>query len=565
MFIFNYQIQCLSRHTYKIPFHNVSGGIDIWICEKKLKKNKDKMLKILRKKLKDQSITDILYFNINPYSFNNDPNNGYFNIIIRNDKRIELLNICRNIINKTNNNDKDDFYDYEMIEYLADEENKKVEVTAMVNRLLKENPILFNDYWLIRYIIKDDSVNNENFEHIYSQISERIRANKKFILLLFSLLLYRIINSTEIIYKYISNELKCDPDIINACFNNERDCDLYFITDYLDQYHTLSSNSITHNIDLQFKCLSDKNILLTTLKDHLHILYPYLNTELKHNPEILKLAFKSNECAIHDHSEYDVHILFQSIPSDMLTDKQQISDIIEHQGADIYRYIHDNLKCNQKIIELACEQDGDYNYNNVLPYIPIKLLDNKKFVIQMIDKYDNIYLYVSDRLKCDQGIINKVYSDNILQKIPFDKLNLGFIKYLCETNHNVFGYTGPEIRDNEKIALAAIVYNLNNYKYISDRLANDFDFILKAIKFHIYVIEFEHSISSRLADIYQLIDDKFKSHSEILEICLDNLSCKLVKMIPKQLLLDNVILRDAILQKNSIYMRYIPVIKIKSS
>ena len=377
MFIFNYQIQCLSQQTYKIPFHNVSGGVDIWILEKKLKNNKDKMLQILRKKLKDQSITDILYFTIHTYSINNKPNNGYFNIIIRNDKRIELLNICRNIINKTNNYDDDDNYDDnydydEMIEYLSNEENKKVEAISTVNRLLNENPILFNDYWLIRYIIKEDSVNNENFEHIYSQISERIRANKKFILRLISLLVYRIINSTEIIYKYISNSLKCDPDIIHACFSaEESDCYPYYIIDYFDQYHTLPSNSITHNIDLQFKCLSDKNILLTTLKDHLHILYPYLNTELKHNSEILKLAFESNDYARHDFSEdYDVHILLSSIPSDMLTDKQQISDILENQGADIYRYIHDNLKCNQKIIELACEKDYDYNYENVLPYIP---------------------------------------------------------------------------------------------------------------------------------------------------------------------------------------------------
>ena len=97
MFIFNYQIQCLSQQTYKIPFHNVSGGVDIWILEKKLKNNKDKMLQILRKKLKDQSITDILYFTIHIYSINNKPNNGYFNIIRRNDKRIELLNICKYI------------------------------------------------------------------------------------------------------------------------------------------------------------------------------------------------------------------------------------------------------------------------------------------------------------------------------------------------------------------------------------------------------------------------------------------------------------------------------------
>ena len=374
MFIFNYQIQCLSQQTYKIPFHNVSGGVDIWILEKKLKNNKDKMLQILRKKLKDQSITDILYFTIHTYSINNKPNNGYFNIIIRNDKRIELLNICKYIHNIYDDECDSDEYDIE--EY---KNNKKVEAISTINGLLKENPILFNDYWLIRYIIKEDSVNNENFEHIYSQISERIRANKKFILRLISLLVYCIINSTEIIYKYISNDLKCDPDIINACFNvEESDCYPYYIIDYFDQYHTLPSNSITHNIDLQFKCLSDKNILLTTLKDHLHILYPYLNTELKHNSEILKLAFKSNNYARRDFPEdYDVHIFLNSIPSDMLTNEQQISDIIENQGADIYRYIHDNLKCNQKIIELVCEKDYDYNYENVLPYIPIKLLSNK--------------------------------------------------------------------------------------------------------------------------------------------------------------------------------------------
>jgi len=57
MFIFNYQIRCMGRQIYTIPFHNLSGKIDIRISQHKLKKNKDKMLRILRKKLKDQSIT----------------------------------------------------------------------------------------------------------------------------------------------------------------------------------------------------------------------------------------------------------------------------------------------------------------------------------------------------------------------------------------------------------------------------------------------------------------------------------------------------------------------------
>ena len=64
--------------NYKIPFYNLSGLAEIWVTQQTVNKSKDNLLRYLRKKLKDESITTISIINEEYY-------------IIRCPQRIEIL------------------------------------------------------------------------------------------------------------------------------------------------------------------------------------------------------------------------------------------------------------------------------------------------------------------------------------------------------------------------------------------------------------------------------------------------------------------------------------------
>ena len=49
--------------NYKIPFYNLSGLAEIWVTQQTVNKSKDNLLRYLRKKLKDESITTISIIN----------------------------------------------------------------------------------------------------------------------------------------------------------------------------------------------------------------------------------------------------------------------------------------------------------------------------------------------------------------------------------------------------------------------------------------------------------------------------------------------------------------------
>ena len=64
--------------NHKIPFYNLSGLAEIWVTQQTVNKSKDNLLRYLRKKLKDESITTISIINGEYY-------------IIRCPQRIEIL------------------------------------------------------------------------------------------------------------------------------------------------------------------------------------------------------------------------------------------------------------------------------------------------------------------------------------------------------------------------------------------------------------------------------------------------------------------------------------------
>jgi len=248
----------------RIAFRNLSGSVDIRIV---VNCKKDHVIANIREKLNDQSITDIINYNVTDDA---SANNDYNNIIIRNTDRVELLN------------------------------NLNIYIVEELRKILLEesNQILLNDFEFIKtvlqcgdkyhaiYPIISDRLKDEisligevikNCEYI-EYASYRIRSDYREI----SYLLSRCYNETckadrrrtntiirsDIIYNSLSDDLKCNTDMICKVFK-----------------HNLRRNEIVRKIPICI--LENRDILLSDLASCLHFIYPSLNNLLKRDKDIL--------------------------------------------------------------------------------------------------------------------------------------------------------------------------------------------------------------------------------------------------------------------------------------
>jgi hypothetical protein len=458
MIIFYYLIQSIGKYKYKVPFHNISGGVDIKICEDKLETiNKDKILQLLRKKLNDQSITDILYLST---KYTNNYDNNYFNIIIRNNCRIKLLNIfSKGKIEITSSSyTSDDFVD------------------KISNQLLKtENRILFDDYIVMKYMLLCNVFNSygpewsqgyrKNFGHLYKYLSDRLHDNYKLAKILterrfchygsgpdgperdmFDLdnfkcasdrvfwdnkkNILRIIknfdcNSWYKFYILLSDRLKCDIDIIEKCINGE--------IEYIEIINYITQSGIYKRFDW----ISNKTLIFEKLEYRLSVLYRWLPDNLKCDPDILSLAF--DKIFMDHHNDYIIPYL----PYELLSNKNFMLGIIKklcvkhnyNAKLDIYKYISDELKYDLDIFrQCICfntweEEDSihyiiDYIHSTGI-YLGFIWLADKQIILGFKYCIFFVYRWLPENLKNDPDIL-----ESMLKRTISSKHDIYIIPYL---------------------------------------------------------------------------------------------------------------------------------------
>jgi len=270
MFIITFPVLINDR---RIAFRNLSGSVDIRIV---VNCKKDHVIANIREKLNDQSITDIINYNVTRSS-------DYNNIIIRNTNRVELLNnlsiaAMRGPIQPVN------IYTVEELRKILLEESNQILLNdfEFIKTVLRCGDKYHAIYPIISDRLKDEiSLIGEvikNCEYI-EYASYRIRSDYHEI----SYLLSRCYTETGraarrrrnkifirsyIIYNSLSDDLKCNTDMIRNVFT-----------------HSLCRDEIAQKIPICI--LENRDILLSDLASCLHFIYPSLNNLLKRDKDIL--------------------------------------------------------------------------------------------------------------------------------------------------------------------------------------------------------------------------------------------------------------------------------------
>jgi hypothetical protein len=437
------------RDDRRIVFRNLSGSIDIRIA---VYSKKDHVISSIRTKLNDQSITDIINYNVH-----SDPDIQFDNIIIRNTDRIKILEQLENIT--------------------CDE---------LRSMLLQEsNLILLNDFEFIKTILQYNHGNT--FHEVYPLISDRLKDEIS--------LIGNVITYCEYI-KYTSERIRSDRDeigyLIGRCYREKKyDNNTRRIFIRSDIIYSNLSDELKHDIDIirevyrYCECPHDigynipteirnnRDILLSNLREYLHWIYRYLNDSLKHDIEILNSALATDKNKTN--FALDVGAIYRSIPDDILDNKQYVIEVIRLYGDTIYQYLPQHIKFDKQVIKevlLTFKDDFyDADKNEILKVMPDNLRDDKEFISDIILICSAIYDYISDTLKLNKDIItimlNKDSGDqyNNIWKIQFDQLPHHDQITLFDTDPRIFRYLSDEVKDIKSIAYTAIKHNICNIRY----------------------------------------------------------------------------------------------------
>ena len=213
-----------------------------------------------------------------------------------------------------------------------------------------------------------------------------------------------------------------------------------------------------------------------------------------------------------------------NFPNETLkADKLFVLMAVNYSGA-FYKKIADELRDDEQIIYNAALSDK-YKFE-CLNYIPIKYKQNKEFMKFFISINGSNIKFVSDDLKTDNELINLAINN----------------KY---GGTQVLEYLSESSKDNEDIVNIAINNNPKCFKYISDRLKNDKQIIMKCIeKLKLYKYKYN--------DILKMTSYTIKNNKEIvLELMkIDGFD---IRYISQELFMDKQVVITAIQNDSTVY------------
>lgn len=362
-------------------------------------------------------------------------------------------------------------------------------------------------------IIKDINGNTfinieyiENFTFSYTQIkqlfNQYINCNKY----------YSIIKNNTVIYTNLYDIIEEETHIIddiplNIIFLSYNKKEIDKIKLWKPTYYPINFNMRLNN-----HLIKDKSYALMMV-NHCGVLYNLIDSSLKNDDQIIKTALLS---------KYGKYKSLQYIPEEYKINKKFFSYVCNLEGTNIryasnelkndmelvnialndniysFQFISQELKNNEKIIE-KCINIIDIKKKHVpiLEYVTSDNIKDNKDIILKLMKYNGSELqYVSDRLRNDidvvsTAIINSPFGayfyGNINESLYYDKkillltLNQPFHYSDIEDYEEFLNDSSNNILDDDEIVLAAINKSGRNYKYISERLKNNKDILIKCL------------------------------------------------------------------------------------
>ena len=207
-----------------------------------------------------------------------------------------------------------------------------------------------------------------------------------------------------------------------------------------------------------------------------------------------------------------------------IKDNKEIVINILNEKPEYFQYISKRLRNNKEIIQLCIQKlkNTDCKSTNIMKSLSSYYKDDKSIVIELL-KIDGKQLeYVSNRLKKDNEVVYTAINNDSHSFIYADKILFNDKKFilLALTNKDFFGYNGYDeeyyddfledlsdiYKDDKEIVLAAVKRCGINIKYASNRLKNDKDVVLTAI---------DNSYYNDPYDMKYILEHKRNQHNNI--------------------------------------------------
>ena len=261
-----------------------------------------------------------------------------------------------------------------------------------------------------------------------------------------------------------------------------------FISYRLENNEEFTVDLITQNPNVlnyvNYKMKNNYNVVLAAVNNDALTLQ-YASVNLQDNYDIVLAAVKNNSNALNYASDRLInncdivltalvsknvnHNILRYVGKELMDNYKFVAQLIKFQlHKSILEYVSNKLKDNYKIV-LAAVKLGV----NELYYASIRLKDNYKVVLAAVKKDKEALKYASIRLKDNYTIVFfAVLNDVQALQYASNRLRDDYSIVLTAIKNNAYGlsYASTRLKDNYDIVLAAVTQNNNTIQYASDRL-----------------------------------------------------------------------------------------------
>ena len=212
---------------------------------------------------------------------------------------------------------------------------------------------------------------------------------------------------------------------------------------------------------------------------------------LKRNQRIVEIAVKQNGEAL------------QYANNDMKTNKKIVEAAVKQNGRAL-QYAHDDLKRNQRIVEAAAKQDGE---TLLLAHDDMK--KNLVIVEAAVKQNGEVLNHVHDDMKNNPNVVNAAVKQNgIALKYSHDdmKKNPTIVEAAVKQSGCALQYAHGDLKRNQRIVEAGEKQSGVALVYAHTDMKKDLTIVQIAVE--------------QKSEIFQYVNDDMKSNPKILEIAV---------------------------------------------
>lgn len=387
--------------------------------------------------------------------------------------------------------------------------------------------------------------NNRRYKCVeFKEIPEKLRSNKELVLFLLNYtdiikdeftkpmfedkeFLKKVIKNQPEMYKDLSIEWRADNDLIElgmkrgrnySYIPEEEKSNIEYISSYIkeknDSYYDMMKE-IPKNLPYERKIYelmaeacpdqikkfpskyyNDKKIALIVVEAN-GLYISDLPSELKQDPDIINKALAENPLSVaympeilsNDKKMMDLiksnEYVYKYASKEMRSNKILALKIVKRKPS-LIEYVGENLKDDKDLFTIAVQKKGEY-----LEYAKKngEVVNDKMIAEIAISNSNMAYVYLSKRLKEDEGLILKALSKEtevekklIFENLPKESLKSQEVKDLA-LKHNIgfFEYLTIEDKNNPKYASLALSKHAAYWTSVGEELKSDIDFKIKSI------------------------------------------------------------------------------------